>query len=164
MAASATLKFSGGAELLAKLKGLSEGVQKRQARLALAAGAEPIRKQAQANASAAGLRKTGALIKNIARKHEKQTQAGYNEIAIGVRHGQTTDVKRRLRAKGASAEAITAKVRETDDPFYWRFAEFGTRKQPKTPFIRPAFEAKKQDALDAISARLKRGIETELKK
>jgi HK97 gp10 family phage protein len=164
MGASASLKFSGGAELVAKLKGLSEGVQKRQARLSLAAGAEPIRKQAQANASALGLRKTGALIKNIARKHEKQTQPGYNEIAIGVRHGQRSDVKRRLRAKGASAETIAAKAREADDPFYWRFAEFGTSKQRATPFIRPAFEAKKQDALDALAARLKRGIETELKK
>ena len=33
-----------------------------------------------------------------------------------------------------------------DDPYYWRFVEFGTSKMPAKPFLRPAFTAKKEQA------------------
>ena len=38
-----------------------------------------------------------------------------------------------------------------DDPFYWRFVEFGTSKMAARPFLRPAFESRKFAA--ALAAR-----------
>jgi len=46
------------------------------------------------------------------------------------------------------------------DAYYWRFVEFGTAKMAARPFMRPAFEAKKGDALEAIKGRLADRIKT----
>jgi HK97 gp10 family phage protein len=35
-------------------------------------------------------------------------------------------------------------------PFYWRFLEFGTSKMAAKPFLRPAFEGKKTQAVEAM--------------
>lgn len=43
--------------------------------------------------------------------------------------------------------------------WWWRFLEFGTEKQAAQPFMRPAFEAKKESALARFIEHLKRGIE-----
>ena len=43
--------------------------------------------------------------------------------------------------------------------YYWRFLEFGTSKLSAKPFLRPAFEAKKDAAVDAIKAKLAEAIE-----
>lgn len=40
------------------------------------------------------------------------------------------------------------------DPFYWAFEEFGTSKAPATPFMRPAFDTKKEAAANAIRDKL----------
>jgi HK97 gp10 family phage protein len=34
--------------------------------------------------------------------------------------------------------------------WYWKFVEFGTEKMAARPFIRPAFEAMKMDALERM--------------
>jgi len=47
------------------------------------------------------------------------------------------------------------------DAFYWTFVEFGSIHNPKTPFLRPAFEALKNDALRVIVDGLRLGVETE---
>lgn len=38
--------------------------------------------------------------------------------------------------------------------FYGRFVEFGTSKMPARPFLRPAFDAAKRRALQAVEARM----------
>ncbi len=37
------------------------------------------------------------------------------------------------------------------DAYYWYLVEFGTSKMSARPFMRPAFEAKKDDAVAAIA-------------
>lgn len=51
----------------------------------------------------------------------------------------------------------------SQDAWYWRFLEFGTRKMQARPFLRPALEAKRREAVDAIKERLSLQIETEAK-
>lgn len=41
-------------------------------------------------------------------------------------------------------------AKNPNDPFYWRFVEFGTSKMPAKPFLRPAFEQSKHQAAKAI--------------
>jgi HK97 gp10 family phage protein len=55
----------------------------------------------------------------------------------------------------------------SQDAWYWRFVEFGTVKMSAQPFLRPAFDMRKNDALQAIKTRLAQRIEQaaqELKK
>ncbi|MBP8101801.1 MAG: hypothetical protein KDG56_14715 [Ottowia sp.] len=55
----------------------------------------------------------------------------------------------------------------SQDAWYWRFVEFGTVKMSAKPFLRPAFEGKKMEAVDAIKQRLAERVERaaqELKK
>lgn len=44
-------------------------------------------------------------------------------------------------------------------PGYWWLVEFGTSQRPATPFLRPAFEGKKDDAIRAVVQSLARGID-----
>lgn len=43
-----------------------------------------------------------------------------------------------------------AKTGKSKDGYCWRFVEFGTVKMAARPFLRPAFEAKKMDAVEAM--------------
>lgn len=52
----------------------------------------------------------------------------------------------------------------SQDAWYARFVEFGTSKMAARPFMRPAFEAKKGDAVAAIKAYLERRIPAEVTK
>lgn len=50
------------------------------------------------------------------------------------------------------------------DPFYWRFVEFGTSKMAARPFLRPAFDAKRNEIIEAMRARLAERIDREVAK
>lgn len=45
------------------------------------------------------------------------------------------------------------------NPNYWWLVEFGASHAPAQPFLRPAFENKKGEALNVIQASLKRGLD-----
>lgn len=45
--------------------------------------------------------------------------------------------------------------------FWARFLEFGTTKMRAFPFIRPAYEVRKQEVLDELGKQLKEGLERE---
>lgn len=51
-----------------------------------------------------------------------------------------------------------------NDPFYWRFVEFGTSKMPAKPFLRPAFEARKTEAVNKAIATFRTRIQAEIVK
>lgn len=42
--------------------------------------------------------------------------------------------------------------------FYGRFVEFGTKRMPAHPFLRPSFEAVQHRAVDAVNERLKKEL------
>jgi HK97 gp10 family phage protein len=46
-------------------------------------------------------------------------------------------------------------------PFWWRFLEFGTSKMAAKPFLRPAYEAKKMEAIETMKRYLAERIEKE---
>jgi HK97 gp10 family phage protein len=51
----------------------------------------------------------------------------------------------------------------SQDAWYWRFVEFGTRKMAARPFLRPALESRRREAVEAIKGRLAQRIEIEVK-
>ena len=125
------IKVDGLKELQAAINRLGNNLDKKAVKSGLAAAGKVIREEAKAIAKSKNLKKSGALIKNIAIKHERQSKGQYeHEIHVGVRHGKS-------RGKD-------------NDPYYWWFLEFGTSKITAKPFMAPAFETKKVVAVDSF--------------
>lgn len=130
------------------------------ARVALAKGARVIRDDARLRAP----KDTGALAANIVMKRDGNPQRfGANErYTVGVRGGSlsTFSNTKRNRRKGV----VGKKYEKQSSTYYWRFKEFGTKKMPADPFLRPAFESKKEEAMNVIASTLASGIERAAKK
>lgn len=73
--------------------------------------------------------------------------------------GQIRSFKRRQgRGRGRGAQD------NPRDPFYWPFVEFGTSKMAARPFLRPAFESRKVQAVNEAIDRFRERVQTEMDK
>jgi len=129
MAGSFTAKVSGLDELRAALRALPPNLRRRALRNALSAGARAFRDEARrltpvlklstlsgASAFKRGVRRPGTLRNAIRVRTSKQARrAGDVGVFVNVRP-----------AKGADRGS-----KSPNDPFYWRFVEFGTAKKPQ---------------------------------
>lgn len=138
----------------------SDAVSERGLRRVGYAGAAVLRDEAKQNAAAHV--DTGTVLRNIITKHidEKSDGARLQTYYVMVRAG---------------------KFNQDGDAFYWRFVEnghkivrrkkrnvgwkrhreleqmeFGDKRVPPKPFMRPAYDAKRQAATDAMQAELAR--------
>lgn len=125
-------------------------------RASLWKGVKIIRDEARARAP----KKSGNLAKNIVARRDRDPRSnGASErYTIGVKH------KRWTAKKKAKARRADGSIDYGDDPYYWRFPEFGTEKQKAEPYMRPAFEVKKQQALDAFVDSIGPGIQRAVQK
>lgn len=143
-----TIGIKGLAALEKQLQSLSDRIAKNVLRRALSSGAAVIRNEARRLAP----RDTGEMVRDILIKRAKQARgSGTIEYQVFVRTGK----KSRLAGK---------KRNVARDSFYWRFQEFGTAKMAAHPFMRPAFDTKKEAAAEAIRDALAQGIDKELLK
>ncbi len=109
----------------------------------------------ESDAIARAPERTGLLKSKIAifKRNEGEGIAHY---AIGVRRLRVTKkIKRVLRI----ARKANLSYRIVDDAFYWRFLEFGTVKMSARPFLRPAFEAQKENAIEVFRTTLADGVQ-----
>ena len=131
-------------------------MQTKVGRSAVNAGAQVIKRQAVQNVIGEGLVKTGVLRNNIAVKREK-TPPGLIQYNVGVRHGRGTKgrtVRLTRTPRGKLKKAYK------NDPYYWRFQEFGTKTGAKRhEFLTRAAENNSGRVVDKISEVLKRRIE-----
>ncbi|MGV8944664.1 HK97-gp10 family putative phage morphogenesis protein [Thermomonas sp.] len=131
------------------------------AKAALRKGANVIRDQAIANAP----RATGFMASQIATSRDSKPQmVGATEhFWVGVKRGKAKRYANTKRNRGKQRAGKTYST--AGNAYYWRFLEFGSEKmkEPK-PFLRPAFESRKEDALNAIVAELRAGIDRAAKK
>lgn len=151
--------IKGVSELTNAFKLLSTDLQKKTGRQMVAAAANVVRKQAKTNAQSQGLVKSGALVKNIAIKRDKNAPANTIQYNVGVRHGRELGNGKKVikyLARSKSGRVIT---KRKDDPFYWRFLEFGTKDIKPKRFITNAFEGKKDEALNAMQIALNKALE-----
>ncbi len=135
---------TGFKELAARLKALGPRAAKNTLRRAVAAAAAEIKKEAKNLAPV----DTGEMKKDIQVKRERDQKDGplAATYSVFVRTGKKS------RASG--------KARNVDkDSWYWRQQEFGNSKMPAQPFMRPAFESKKEDAVRIIAEKLDEGIQ-----
>ena len=132
--AGEVVRIEGLDELKRKLAEVPKAMRKRVLRNALAAGAREVRDVAKRNAPVMTL---GTSLKAPYRK------PGTVKQAIRVR---TSKADRRAGDVGVFVNVRPAKAgqrgaKNPNDPFYWRFLEFGTKKMPAKPFLQRATSA-----------------------
>jgi HK97 gp10 family phage protein len=132
--AGEVVRIEGLDNLNRKLAEVPKAMRNRVLRNALAAGAREVRDVAKRNAPVMTL---GTSLKAPYRK------PGTVKQAIRVR---TSKADRRAGDVGVFVNVRPAKsgqrgAKNPNDPFYWRFLEFGTRKMPARPFLQRATSA-----------------------
>jgi HK97 gp10 family phage protein len=142
------VNVEGLAELRAALRELPQRIARNVLRGAVSAGAAVIRKEAKARAPlytgkvAEGHPPAGTLKRAIYQKQINELSSLTNQVFfVGVRHGK------KYQKQGKKGD-------KSQDAYYWRWVEFGTSKMAARPFMRPAFEAKKNEAVAAIKTYL----------
>ena len=163
-----TAQVSGLKELADALRDLPDRIARNALRGATAAGAAVIRNEARRRAPvytgqvSEGHPRPGTLKRSIYMTQKR-------ELSSLVQQTFHVSVQ---RGKARQAVQITRKVKgqrvvvgtENLDAFYWRFVEFGTVNMAARPFMRPAFEAKKYEAVEAIRRYLAERIAREAEK
>lgn len=156
---------------IAGLKGLLAGLDALPGRLeekaiwsALGGAAVEIKKLAIEKAPelerATNTRTPGTVKRAIRVQRSKfnKGQNGFFEVIVRVK-----PLGSKRKREAAKAGALSG-ANNPNDPYYWRFLEFGTSKMAKRPFLRPAFEGTKDVQLTRIRVRMKLAIEKEAKK
>lgn len=143
MADSVEVQVKGLKELADALKQMPEKLAGQALGASVKAGADLIKNQAQANARAAFKDASGATEKSIVSYRKK----GSTQTDITYQVGVTLQ-KRWPRPGGKKLPA-----------YWWRFKEFGTRKMPATPFLRPAWDGRSGEALAMIKRMLEKAVE-----
>lgn len=142
-----TINITGLADLEKRLAEFPDKLAKNVLRGAVRAGAVVIQKEARQRAP----KDTGEMARDILVKSPRQTDRGLITYHVYVRTGK----KSRLAGKKRNINR---------DSFYWRFVEFGTVKMAAQPFMRPAFDIKKESAANAIRDYLSARIDKEAAK
>jgi HK97 gp10 family phage protein len=165
----------GVGELVRKLNSLPDAMKRRVLRNALAAGARTVRDEAKRlapvlsaeNARSAPFRKPGTVKDAITVRTSKVARREGNVgVFVNVRPARGAQYRAetlRSRILGVKVKRRTLKAegqrgaKSRNDPFYWRFLEFGTKRMGARPFLQPAAE-KLPDALRRISNEVTRWV------
>lgn len=134
-----SLDFSGLLDLSKDLEALSKAESGNVLRQATRASAAVFREEARRLAP----KRTGKLARNIVVVSQRSRQG---EAVAGIR----------VRSQGKDSGRINS--------YYWRFVELGTSKMPPVPFIRPAFDTKQNEAVQAAFDKANAAIDKVLSK
>jgi HK97 gp10 family phage protein len=106
----------------------------------------------------------GALKRAIRAARIRPTQYTA-EVVVSVKK-LSADSRFRFKSKQISRKHQGKKFRRADprDAYYWFFVEFGSAKMRARPFLRPAFEARKTQAVEAAIAEFRKLITAEMDK
>ncbi len=155
----AKTEILGIGDLKANFERLKSGMETRTARAMVVAAGGVLKRLAKAKMQAQGLVRTGSMVRNVAIKRERSAPAGTVQYHLGVRHGRDKNKAQKSTARLAVGANGRIVKRYGDDPYYWRFAEFGTAKQTATPSLGPALEEGQQEAIDAMAQRLDKELQ-----
>ena len=139
-----TKNLTGFAEMAKKLRDFGPRVGRKHLRASTSKGAAVIKKKARALARV----DTGEMRKDIQQKREKTQGDHIASYSVYTRSGKRS--------------RLSGKARNVDkDSFYWKFLEFGTAKMEAKPFMVPAYETEKENAVDEIGNELGKRIQQE---
>lgn len=153
----ANVEIEGLQELQAKLLELPKRVAKNAVRQAANAAAAVIRNEIKLRAPvysgpvSAGHPPPGTLKRAIVSKYIKELSNDFEAVfKVTVRKGK------RFTKQGK-------KENLSQDAYYAMWVELGTARMSARPFFRPGYEAKKQEALEALIQKLKDRLDQEAK-
>lgn len=142
MADGFTVKLEGIDDLKRALADATKQIRTKAVRAALRKAGQVISKEAKQSAPVIAAptktRNPGTVKKAIAVRNSKfARQAGNEGVFINVRP-----------LRGSRQKTLgKAGAKNPNDPFYWRFQEFGTVKMKARPFLSPAAESKGNEAI-----------------
>ena len=139
------MKLDGLDEIIRNMEAIKEDLKGDPLRASLRKGLTPIVDQAKSLAPV----DTGRLQDAI-----KTRPLPADDIPSGFSDGQELFV---LSSRKKDPDA-------PDNAWYWHFVEFGTEKMPARPFLAPAFDSKRQDALQAFVTEMQAQLEKNVKR
>ena len=177
----AKTELLGIGDMRAHFTHLRQDMQTRTGRQMVVAAGGVLKRKAKEIAQANGSRLTGAMIKNIAIKRERGAPPGTEQYHLGVRHGRNLSSKARKNTHLAVSGRGRIVERYADDPYYWKWVELGhqvvprqpnkgrkkswktrraaaTATVPGKPFIGPALEQGRAEAIAAMERRLQQTL------
>lgn len=98
----------------------------------------------------------GAMRDAIAIFKDRKTPIGVASYRIGVRKIKLS--KRQRVTLTAIAKSAQKRLSVSEDAFYWRFVEFGTSMMSAQPFLTPAYELEKVNAVMRYAESLRGGV------
>ncbi|MER2518569.1 MAG: HK97-gp10 family putative phage morphogenesis protein [Candidatus Accumulibacter phosphatis] len=157
-----TLQIQGVEDLKRALGELTSQLRKKVLLSALRQAARVVSADAKANAptlqTPAPYRTKGLVRKRISVRTSKDARkAGDVGVFVNVRPAAGAKYKR-VGGVRTFVKASQRGAQSPNDPFYWRFLEFGTRKMRARPFLRPAAD-KLPEALAVFEAAVIPAIE-----
>lgn len=161
MADAVTIRINGLREIQSAMAQLPKKVDRKMLDQGLIAGATLVRDEARDKVPLLKVpdarRRRGTLRRAIRAGRVRPTQYA---ATVWVRVRQLT--KRQIT--NYKAKNKSGAKNNPNDPFYWVFVEFGTSTQPARPFLRPAFESKKQAAVLKSVALFREKVQAEIAK
>lgn len=145
MADGISAKLEGIDELKRALAGAAKSIRTKAVRSAMRKAGAVITKAARQAAPVLSAptknRKPGTVKKAIVTRNSKfARQAGDEGVFISVRP-----------LRGARQKVLgKAGAKNPNDPYYWRFLEFGTKKMAARPFLSPAADSKGNEAVQVF--------------
>lgn len=143
------LDFSGLLDIGRDLDLLSKAENKKVLRDGTRAGAEVLKDEVIKRAP----ERTGKLKRNV--------------VVVTMR-GRRNSISSGVHIRGVNPETGNSdnkmKASNKRNAFYWRFVEVGTSNMPAHPFVRPAYDARQEEAARAAIARMNRAIDEVLSK
>ena len=138
-----TMKIDGLPEVLRKLRALPQAAQDKCIKGAVAAGAAVIRDEASLRAP--------EYSGQVGRNHSPPGTLKKAVYRFRLTAECTPNIERWLVSvrKGRAAQGLKA---GNLDAYYATWVEYGTQKMSARPYMRPAFEAKKQEAVDTMAS------------
>ncbi len=136
-------------ELRRALKQLPKDVRKKVLTSALRSGAKPIQAMAKA------LVPTGESVSRQLRGASWDHYAGKTRDSIKI----ASEKKKFLLSAAKVRIGVDIKRGDKDGAWWWRFVEFGTKKQAAKPFLVPAFESMKFASSKIIKSQILKGID-----
>lgn len=163
MGIRSSIKIEGLNELRRALRDLPGATQARVLANAVASGARVIRNDARDKApvlAAPAAHRVAGTVRDAIRATRGVRRGSEASAFVSVRRLSKKQVRKFKAAQAALGRKIAGAVNPAD-PFYWRFLEFGTAKMAARPFLRPAFDTRKEAAALQIKEALRAGIERE---
>jgi HK97 gp10 family phage protein len=145
MAETLTVHVEGLRELGEAMRKLSSDVALKISHQAVAAAAQVIKKRAKRNIESSPSVDTGSLRDAVIVKRIPKSQTQLTSEYI-------------VTIRGRGKRARKSKTKQSIAP-HAHFVEFGTVHMPAEPFLRPAFDAGKEEAMQKMVDRLKARIE-----